>query len=101
MVLYEWDIEVVASQDSEANEEGEVLDHYHCDSYKEALLYVGTVSPPPGCRFEIVLVRDSDFYRSWAYVTDGKLAERFTDAEGDDCTAVPVRFIREVARGTA
>jgi hypothetical protein len=96
-VVYEWDRETVADGDSEDYEDGEIIDHCHAASYAEVLAD-SKEQPPEGCRFEIVLVRDDDNGRSWAYVEDGKLPEFCKDAYDCNAGKVPKRFHDEVAR---
>lgn len=100
MVIYEWDIETVTDEDTEEHEKNEVLDHNFCESYK-ALREQLTRFPDAGdgLRFDVVLVRDGYYGRSWAYVEDGKLPEFFHDADGRNAALVPKRFHAEVRRG--
>lgn len=95
-VTYEWDCETVAAGDSEQFEDGEVIDHAHGATYKEVLAWSAANPPQAGFRHALVLVRDDDEGRSWAYVEDGKLPQYFTDADGADAAKVPQRFHREV-----
>lgn len=95
-VQYEWDCETVADGDSTNFEDGEVIDHAHGTSYREVVEWSNRHPAEPGFRHEIVLVRDDDEGRSWAYVQGGRLPHYFTDAEGADCAKVPQRFVREV-----
>jgi hypothetical protein len=97
-VDYEWDVETVTDRESEQHEEGEVLDHNHTDSYAEALSWTRNFKPEDGERFQIVLVRDDNTGRSWAYMKDGKLPEYFEDAFQRRTAKVPQRFHAEVAR---
>ena len=94
-VIYEWDVETVTAIDSEKYEENEVLDHHFCKSYREAM-EVSKATPPDGCRFEIVLVRDDDKSRAWAYIVDGKLPKFAEDAYGNKWCLVPKRYHDEV-----
>lgn len=96
-VGYEWDVEIVADGGSADHEDGEVLEHDHCGSYAEAKRKASE-APPEGCRFVIVLVRDDDNRRAWAYVEGGKLPETFTDGLGHEYRTVPKRFVDEVAK---
>lgn len=95
-VQYEWDCETVADGDTTTFEDGEVIDHAHGTSYQAVLEWSKRYPAEAGFRHQIVLVRDDEDGRSWAYVEDGKLPEYFTDAEGADCAKVPQRFVREV-----
>lgn len=97
-VGYEWDVEIVADGDTVEHEDGEVLEHDHCGSYAEAKRKAAE-TPPEGCRYVIVLVRDDDKCRAWAYLEDGKLPETFTDGLGHEYRQVPKRFVDEVAKG--
>ncbi len=95
-VQYEWDCETVADGDSSQFEDGEVIDHSHGETFKSVVDWSKNNPPSPGFRHEIVLVRDNDDGRSWAYVVDDQLPEFFTDADGRDAARVPQRFVREV-----
>lgn len=94
-VVYEWDRETVADGDSADFEDGECIDHRHGVSYMDVLIS-SREQPPEGCRFLLVLVRDDDKGRSWAYVENGKLDDYFTDANGDELVKVPKRFHKEL-----
>lgn len=96
-VEYEWDVELQAAVDSDDHEEGEVLDHDHQLSYADAMKRAA-MPTPEGFRSVIVLVRDDDAGRSWAYVENGKLAEKFSDANGSDVAKVPARFFKEIGK---
>lgn len=85
-VSYEWDIE---TWDGE-----EILDHNHRDRLhdfggEELTLAVAEDG------FRLVLVRDDDNGRSWAYVTNGELPEQFLDAYERPVATVPRRYIEE------
>jgi hypothetical protein len=96
-VTYEWDCETVADGNSAECEDGEILDHVHGSSFRDVHAWADKYPCEPGRRYALVLVRDDDEGRSWAYVTEGTLPERFTDANGADAATVPQRFHREVA----
>jgi hypothetical protein len=96
-VYYEWDCEVVADGDSEAHEDGECIEHHHGRSFADVLAFIKT-QPEAGTRHQIVLVRDDDRSRSWAYVTLDKLPTHFTDADGADYARVPQRFHAEIEK---
>lgn len=88
---YEWDVETVE------NEYGDVVDHDQQPSYKSCIDTVNRFPCEVGHHYDIVLVRDvfaSDDLvdRSWAYMVNGKLPERFENG-----TQVPKRFHMEVA----
>lgn len=95
-VTYEWDVETVTTADTAEHEEGECLEHYHCDSFAEALT-IAARPAPDGCEHLIVLVRDDDDGRTWSYVHEGELLP-FIDANGTTCMQAPKRFLAEVAR---
>lgn len=95
-VEYEWDVETVSVADTEDLEENECVEHNHCASFAEAVL-IAAAKPPEGFDHVIVLVRDDDNGRSWAYYA-GDLPERFSDANGEEGIHVPLRFHAEVAR---
>jgi len=105
-IRYEWDIETVS-----ADEHEDVLDHDHRDKLSEfgteELIFAIAQQPGPDSKgdtfLRLVLVRDRfddrDLVcRSWAYVTDGKLPERFLDAYDNPVAKVPKRFIEEFNR---
>lgn len=95
--LYEWDVETVADGDTADLEDGEVIEHRHCASFREAMAYVARDPAPAGCKYLVVLVRDDDDRRSWAYVDEhGALPEYSSDADGRDYRRVPRRFHVEV-----
>lgn len=52
-----------------------------------------------GMTSRIVLVRDDDKGRSWAYLEDGELPSHFEDAYGVKVAKVPGRFHEEVSKG--
>jgi hypothetical protein len=98
-VVYEWDVETVTAVESEDHEEGEVMEHNHCRSYAEAVADSLKYPPPEGCRYDIVLVRDDDDGRSWAYMmNDGNLPEFFYDAVQFPVARVPQKFVKEVLK---
>lgn len=95
---YEWDVEEVVTEDGDEI----VLDHAHQRSYADCLAFIAKWERTLALgakRLQIVLVRDDQDGRSWAYVRDGELATWFSDAHGVELTKVPQRFRVEVARG--
>lgn len=94
--LYEWDCETVVDGDSPNFENGEVVDHVYGASYKEVTVWSAANPPEAGFQRAIVLVRDADEGRSWAYLAGGNLPPYFKDAYGINTAKVPARFIREV-----
>ena len=98
-VVYEWDVETLAATDTVDHEKDEVIDHNHQASYSDALREAA-MPAPEGFRFGIVLVRDDDDGRAWAYVENGALPQHFADANGAEIHRVPVRFVREVTKAT-
>jgi hypothetical protein len=46
----------------------------------------------------LVLVRDDDHSRGWAYVENGKLPEYITDAYGRNIVKVPNKFHNELKK---
>ena len=83
-IEYEWDIETVCP------DTGDVLDHDHT-------LRI------PGSLEMLVLVRDDDGGRSWAYVNEGRLPGYFSVPEADGeyyetNMRVPARFARELQK---
>lgn len=90
LTTYEWDIETVTVAPAEplpADEEWEeeVLDHDHRDRLAEfdpedvKAALMGTLNDE-GNRLKLVLVRDSEQGRAWAYVEDKRLPSHFADA---------------------
>jgi hypothetical protein len=96
-VIYEWDCETQTTQETDEHEAGEVIDHRHGESYAQVAAFAAETAPP-GTQYALVLVRDDDAGRSWAYVENGKLPEFFHDADGAQGARVPKRFHAEVAR---
>jgi len=82
--VHEWDVERVCDD--------EVLEHYHQESYADCLNFVKSFNVPVGEELHVVLVRDDDKCRSWAYVEDGALAEIFTDACDRTVAKVPNKY---------
>jgi hypothetical protein len=89
-VFYEWDVETVSVVDDL------VIDHDHRGNFKACKIEAAHCDP--GYKKVIVLVRDDDYSRSWAYIEDGKLPTHFRDAYGRVVARVPKRFMREVNR---
>jgi hypothetical protein len=90
-VRYEWDVELV-NKDSD-----DIIDHNHFDKYADAVK--AAALPTEERDFNrIVLVRDDDDGRSWAYVKNGKLPKEFRDAYCMRLAEVPKRFHAEVAK---
>jgi len=93
MIRYEWTVELLEGED--------IVDLYFGDTLKEVLRQAGDT--PVGCTKHIGVVRDrydsgEDLVcRSWAYMEDGKLPERFEDAMCVEVAKVPARFHKEVA----
>lgn len=96
-VKYEWDVELLTAFESDAHEQDEVIDHNFCETYAEAKT-LASKNPGEGFKFEIVLVRDDDDRRSWAYLDNGKLPEFAEDAYGCNWGKIPKRFHSEVAK---
>lgn len=95
MVVYEWDVEIVCTVDCDEYEADEILEHNHTDSYKDAVRFAKS-EPPSNCMYAIVLVRDDDRGRSWAYLDNGRLPVNFLDAYDRPTAKVPARFHKEV-----
>jgi hypothetical protein len=91
MIRYEWTVEFL--------EDDDIVDLYFGDTLKDVLRQAGDT--PAGYIKHIGVVRDrydsaeSLVCRSWAYVEDGKLPDRFTDACGREVAKVPARFHKE------
>jgi hypothetical protein len=90
-VIYEWDCEEVTADEFE-----DVVDHWHDDAFA-AVLAQSKTEPTEGSAYRVVLVRDDDDGRSWAYLDDaGRLPEYFEDASFRKTARVPNRFVKEV-----
>lgn len=95
-VAYEWDVEVVTDRETDDHEEGEVIDHNFCASYAAAKAVAAT-DLGHGLRHLLVLVRDDEKERSWAYLEEGELPTHFQDSYQNQYAKVPQRFHKEVA----
>jgi hypothetical protein len=93
MIRYEWTVELREGDD--------IVDACYGDTLSEALRPCWET--PAGYTQHLGVVRDrydsaeSLVCRSWAYLEDGKLPERFTDAYGREIAKVPARFHKEAA----
>ncbi len=96
-VYYEWDVETVATVGTVEIADGDILEHRHQTCFSDALA-VAALPAEPGTEHRIVLVRDDDAGRSWAYFSDGELDDRFEDAWARYAAKVPKRFYKEVAK---
>lgn len=95
-VLYEWDCETVADENNADFELGEVINHVHDATLQEVKAWADANPCEPGFKHMLVLVRDADDGRSWAYIEDGELPLYFKDSDGSYATKVPQRFHKEV-----
>ena len=86
MPTYEWDIETWA--------DGEVVDHDHRDRLRD---FGGEELTRAVAEdgYRLVLVRDAESGRSWAYVTNGELPAHFLDAYDRPVAKVPAKFAAE------
>lgn len=102
MVSYEWDVEThIYYNESSDIDSMDVLDHEFSESFEEASqkFCVQPEQYPEGVSSKhIVLVRDDDFMRTWAYLDGNKLPEFFMDADGKNQTKVPKKFHKEVEK---
>jgi hypothetical protein len=93
MIRHEWTVEFL--------EEDDIVESCFGDTLSEALRHAGDT--PAGCIKRVGVVRDrfdaaeSLVCRSWAYLEDVKLPERFVDGCGRETVKVPARFHKEVA----
>lgn len=97
-VSYEWATELTTTTDTDAHEADEVLDVSHWDTYEQARAFAANPVDDPGTEWRVVLVRDDDGGRAWAYMEAGALPDNFRDAYGNCTARVPQRFHKEVAR---
>lgn len=94
-VDYEWDIEAMDGED--------IVDHFHSD----ALSYQADELRDALKAGTLVLVRtvgnedDGVTDRTWAYVKDNALPERFLNAYDIPCAKVPQKFHNELKRRIA
>ena len=86
-ITYEWDIETW--------EDDEIIDHDHRNRLHEFGNERLTLAVNEDDGLRLVLVRDDDNGRSWAYVDDGELPEMFLDACSNPVAKVPKRFKSE------
>jgi len=95
---YEWDVERVATFDTEDFAEGDITDHYHQQSAKDCIELIKRPADD-GFEWRIVLVLDTQDGRSWAYVHDDMtLDTHFEDACERKTRKVPKRFHEELAK---
>lgn len=85
VVWYEWDIEEYEGED--------IVDHNHADKFSEL--------PKLKENEKLVLVRNTEDSRLWAYVENNKLPEYFARPEADGNyyatdVKVPKRFHKEL-----
>ena len=103
-VYYEWDVEEVANADmtscGQDFAKDDVMEHWHQISYKDCLEFIAENPPEQNVRYDIVLVRDDDDRRAWAYMSDGKLDDWCCDADGIEYRKVPKRYHDEVKKNS-
>ena len=95
---YEWDVECYATCAHDEWDAGDVIDHDHWDTYAEARAALAGAPVTACVGYRLVLVRDDENGRAWAYMDGNWLPESLDDALGDPVCMVPARFVREVAR---
>ena len=83
-VTYEWDIETI-------DDHGDIVDHNHCNNARDMIRWY---KDNPANQ-DMVLVRDNEYGRSWAYVKGRKLPESFLDANLVPVGKVPMNYQRE------
>lgn len=97
-VFFEWDVETQADGNSPEYADGDVIDHRFCASFGEAVL-VASRPAPPNFRWAVVLVRDDDDRRSWAYLAaDNTLPPFFCDSGGVEYARVPKKFLQQMQK---
>lgn len=98
MTTYEWDIETV---DIESED---ILDHDHRDKLSEygldqLIRAINGDRETPTTMTRLVLVRDTEAGRAWAYLNEwGELPNKFLDAYDKPVAPMPKRFVTEFAR---
>jgi hypothetical protein len=90
MVIYEWNIETIEVGDIDST----VVDNRFADKLSE-YEPKHIINNDSDHRKMLVLVRDDDFGRSWAYVIGGILLDKFVDANTQEVADVPKRFHTE------
>jgi hypothetical protein len=100
---YEWDIETMDIA-VEVDGEHDILDHNHSENLRRFRVRdLRRALDPLDPSMRLVLVRDvwddrdGLVDRSWAYVEDGRLPERFTYCP-EEGRPVPKTFVRELRR---
>lgn len=93
MIHYEWAIETV-----NLDEFGDVEETQGQESCRHALEWAKRWPAPQGMRNDLVLVRDDDERRSWAYFTGDTPPTHFQDAYQIDRAKVPKAYLAEYAR---
>lgn len=104
-VYYQWDVEEIANEQltsfGQEFDKDDVMEHYHQTSFKDCQVFIkGICWETDNTRLQIVLVRDDDESRSWAYMEGNKLPEFFINAYGNETTKVPKRFHKEVEKNS-
>lgn len=103
-VIYEWDVEQVASVEGAEFAAGDIIEHFHQLSYQECLDFIAANPAPQNTHYEICIVRDhdnernGDQTRSWAYIAEGVLDDGFYDANAVKLSKTPKRFFAEMER---
>jgi hypothetical protein len=104
-VGYEWDVETHVTYNNTGDIDSmDVLDHDYCESAKQAKTKAARTPEAHSdgvTSHYIVLVRDDDDRRAWAYVVDGKLPDHFEDADGRPTTTVGPWWSKESAARAA
>lgn len=95
-VYYKWVVETVREYADDGG--NDIIDTCGQVSYAEAVKVASEPCEGADCHFEIVLVRDDDDRRSWAYMEDGKLQEYAEDAYGTNWGKIPKKYHVEVAK---
>jgi len=108
-VFYEWDIEAIQIKDlpaSHGDPIGEICDHDFRDPADGGLNAYpagtfATIDGPherPGVQLHLVLVRDAELSREWAYTTRNAAGGLELPDTFDEGSKVPLRFKTELAR---
>jgi len=102
-VQYEWDCELVATEDTADFLKNDVIEHFHQESFADCKQFIASNKPDSLTAYRIVLVRDETIDgRSWAYLDQGlsygMLPEYFEDAYERKVAKVPKIFIDEVSK---
>lgn len=98
-VFYEWQVELVQYYPDDPEPDlHDIIDQYPQETFAECMKFIKDPPDEPHQKWDIVLVRNNDTGRSWAYLEDGVMSTHFEDAYGREVSIVPKRFLAEVIK---